>query len=287
VKAARIHQHGDPTVIRIEDVPLPEPGPGEVLVKVAATSFNPTELALRSGALRSLFAIDLPYTLGWDLAGTVIGTGEPVVGWLDGGAAAEFAAAPLARLVAAPTSIPLPAAAAIPLAGLTAWQAVVPNVSAGQRVLINGAGGGIGGYAVQLAKHVGAHVIATASPRSTDAVRRYGADEIIDYTKGFSLTEPVDVMIHLVGTPPSWTAPVRHGGTIISAAAPVPAPPGVTSSHMVVEYDTAQLADLVKLVDAGTVLVEAASYPFEAMAEIHRLSEAGQVRGKITMAPGT
>jgi NADPH:quinone reductase-like Zn-dependent oxidoreductase len=267
---------------------LPAPGPGEVLVKVAATSFNPTEVALRSGALRTLFAIDLPYTLGWDIAGTVTDTGEPVIGWLEGGAAAEYAAAPLTRLVPAPTSIPLAtAAAAIPLAGLTAWQAVLPNVAAGQRVLINGAGGGIGGFAVQLAKHAGAHVIATASARSLDAVRRYGADQIIDYTTGFSLAEPVDVMIHLVGTPPPWTPPVRPGGVIISAAAPVSAPPDMASSHMVVRYEPAQLTELVKLVDAGVVLVDATAYPLDAMAEIHRLSEAGRIRGKITVTPGT
>jgi NADPH:quinone reductase-like Zn-dependent oxidoreductase len=287
VKAARIHRHGAPAVIQFDDVPVPAPGPGEVLVKVAATSFNPTELALRSGALQALFAIDLPYTLGWDVAGTVVDTGAPVISWLEGGAAAEYVAAPLARLVPAPASIPLITAAAIPLAGLTAWQAVLPNVSAGQRVLVNGAGGGIGGFAVQLAKHAGAYVIATASPRSRDTVKRYGADEIIDYTTGFRVDEPVDVMIHLVGTPPPWTPPVRPGGVIISAAAPVAAPPDVTSSHMVVQYEPAQLSQLVKLVDAGVVLVEATSYPFEDIAEVHRLSEAGQVRGKITISPGT
>lgn len=287
MKAARIHRHGDPSVIQFDDVPVPAPGPGEVLVKVAATSFNPTELALRNGVLRSLFPIDLPFTLGWDIAGTIVGTDAPVIGWVDGGAAAEFVAAPADRLVPAPTSIPLPAAAAIPLAGSTAWQAVVPNVTAGQRVLINGAGGGIGGFAVQLAKHVGAHVIATASPRSADTVSRYGADEIIDYTTGFSLTEPVDVMIHLVGTPPPWVPPVRPGGAIVSAAAPVTAPPGVSSSHMVVQYDAAQLTDLVKLVDAGVVAVDVTPYPLAAVADIHRLSEAGRIRGKITITPGT
>ncbi|MET0233535.1 MAG: NADP-dependent oxidoreductase [Kibdelosporangium sp.] len=286
MKAARIHQHGDAAVIRLDDVPLPVPGPGEVLVKVAATSFNPTELALRSGALRSLFTIGLPYTLGWDVAGTVAGSGAPVIGWLEGGAAAEYVAAPLARLVPAPASVPLATAAAIPLAGLTAWQAVVPNVSAGQRVLINGAGGGIGGFAVQLAKHAGAHVIATAGPRSTEAVRDQGADEIIDYTTGFSLTEPVDVMIHLVGTPPPWPPPVRAGGRIVSAAAPVSGSPDVTSSHMVVQYDTDQLTELVELVDAGTVAVDADSYPLEAIADVHRRSEAGETRGKIVITPG-
>jgi NADPH:quinone reductase-like Zn-dependent oxidoreductase len=284
MRSARIHEHGDASVIRIDDVPRPVPGSSEVLIKVVATSFNPTELALRSGVLRSLFPIPLPYTLGWDVAGTV--TGSPVIGWLEGGAAAEYAIAPADRLVPAPTSIALADAAAIPLAGLTAWQTVVPHVSAGQRVLVNGAGGGIGGFAVQLAKHAGAHVIATAGPRSLDAVRRYGADQIVDYTRDSvaSTVDLVDVMIHLVGTPPPWLPPVRPGGVIISAAAPVPAPPEVTSSHIVVDYDTAQLAELVKLVDAGVVTVDVSeSYPLDAIAEVHRRSEAGEIRGKVTL----
>jgi NADPH:quinone reductase-like Zn-dependent oxidoreductase len=287
MRSARIHKHGDASVIRIDDVPQPVPGSGQVLVKIAATSFNPTELALRSGVLRSLFPIPLPYTLGWDVAGTV--AGSPVIGWLEGGAAAEYVAAPSDRLVSAPTGIPLTDAAAIPLAGLTAWQTVFPHVSAGQRVLINGAGGGIGGFAVQLAKHAGAHVVATAGPRSLDAVRRYGADQIIDYTKNSvaSGVDPVDVMIHLVGTPPPWVPPVRRGGVIISAAAPVTAPPGVTSSQLVARYDTAQLAELVKLVDAGVVTVDVTeSYPLDAIAEVHRRSEAGEIRGKVTIIPG-
>jgi NADPH:quinone reductase-like Zn-dependent oxidoreductase len=286
MRSARIHEHGDASVIRIDDVPRPVPGAGEVLIKVAATSFNPTETALRSGVLRSLFPIDLPYTPGWDVAGTV--AGSPAIGWLEGGAAAEYVTAPPDRLVPAPTTIPLTDAAAIPLAGLTAWQAVVPHISAGQRVLVNGAGGGIGGFAVQLAKHAGAHVIATAGARSFDAVRRHGADQIIDYTSDSvpAGVDPVDVMIHLVGTPPPWTPPVRRNGTIISAAAPVPAPPGVTSSHMVVRYDTSQLTELVKLVDAGIVTVDVAeTHSLDALADVHRRSEAGAIRGKVTIVP--
>lgn len=275
------------SVIRIDDVPRPVPADGEVLVTVAATSFNPTEIAVRSGAVRSLFPVGLPYTLGWDVAGTV--AGSPVIGWVDGGAAAEYVAAPADRLVPAPTTIPLTDAAAIPLAGLTAWQAVVPHVSAGQRVLVNGAGGGIGGFAVQLAKHAGAHVIATAGPRSRDAVRRHGADEIVDYTSVSvaSAVDPVDVMIHLVGTPPPWIPPVRRGGTVISAAAPVTPPPGVSSSHLVVRYDTDQLTELVRLVDTGVVTVDVTgTYPLDALAEVHRRAENGDTRGKITIIPG-
>jgi NADPH:quinone reductase-like Zn-dependent oxidoreductase len=286
MRSARIHEHGDTSVIRIDDVPRPVPGDGEVLIEVAATSFNPTEIALRTGVLRSLFPIELPYTLGWDVAGTV--AGRPVIGWLEGGAAAEYVTAPADRLVPAPTTIPLADAAAIPLAGLTAWQVVFPHICAGQRVLVNGAGGGIGGFAVQFAKHAGAHVIATAGARSLDAVRRQGADQIVDYTRDSvaSSVDPVDVMIHLVGTPPPWIPPVRENGTIISAAAPVPAPAGVTSSHLVVRYDTAQLSELVKLVDAGVVTVDVAeTHPLDALAEVHRRCEAGDIRGKVTITP--
>ncbi|MEU8635492.1 NADP-dependent oxidoreductase [Amycolatopsis sp. NPDC048633] len=284
MRSARIHRHGSPSVIRIDDVPRPVPGDGEVSVEVAATSFNPTETALRSGVLRSVFPIELPATLGWDVAGTV--AGRPVIGWLERGAAAEYAVAPAGRLVPAPTGIPLADAAAIPLAGLTAWQVVFPHVSAGQRVLVNGAGGGIGGFAVQFAKRAGAHVIATASARSADAVRRHGADEIIDYTSESvaSAVEPVDVLIHLVGAPPPWTPPVRRSGAIISAAAPVPAPPGVTSTHVVVRYDPAQLTELVNLVDAGVVTVDVTeTHTLDGLADVHRRSEAGDLRGKVVI----
>ncbi|WP_460406963.1 NADP-dependent oxidoreductase [Actinophytocola sediminis] len=286
MRSARIHEHGGPAVIRIDDVPRPVPGPGEVVVEVAATSFNPTETALRSGMLRSLFAVDLPYTLGWDVAGTA--DGRPVIGWLAGGAAAEYVATPAGRLVPAPVGIPLADAAAIPLAGLTAWQTVMPNVRPGQRVLINGAGGGIGGFAVQLAKHAGAHVVATASARSRDAVRRLGADQVVDYTSGSvaASVDPVDVLIHLVGTPPPWVPPVRRGGAIISAAAPVTAPAGVSSTHLVVRYDAAQLSELVALVDAGVVTVEVTeTHPLAGIAEVHRRSAAGEIRGKVIIVP--
>nr|WP_042180643.1 NADP-dependent oxidoreductase [Kibdelosporangium sp. MJ126-NF4]CEL14495.1 Zinc-containing alcohol dehydrogenase superfamily [Kibdelosporangium sp. MJ126-NF4]CTQ88860.1 Zinc-containing alcohol dehydrogenase superfamily [Kibdelosporangium sp. MJ126-NF4] len=272
MKAARIHSHGDPSVIRIDEIGVPVPSDGETLVTVAATSFNPTEIAVRRG----VFDIALPRTLGWDLAGEA--DGEPVIGFVDSGAAAEFAAAPLDRLVPAPTSIPLAHAAAIPLAGLTAWQ-TVSRIERGQKVLINGAGGGIGGFAVQLAKHWGAYVIATASPRSAAAVRAYGADEVVDYTQA-APDQPVDVMIHLVGTPPPWPVPARE--QVISAAAPVEA--DVPSTHVVMRYDRDHLSALVALIDAGVITVDVtASYPLAAMAEVHRRGEAGEFRGKVTV----
>ena len=147
MKAARIHEYGDAGVIRFDDIPRPSPGPGEVLVRQTATSFNPSEVGLRLGLLEGKLDITLPHTLGWDLAGVVAETGPGVTRWspgdavfgLVGGSAAEYAIAPEGELAAAPASIPLAHAAAIPVAGLTAWQAVheEARISPGLRSLAN------------------------------------------------------------------------------------------------------------------------------------------------------
>ncbi|MFI8085305.1 NADP-dependent oxidoreductase [Kitasatospora sp. NPDC086009] len=307
MKSARIHTFGDASVIRYDDVPRPRPGSGEVLVRVAATSFNPTEVALRAGLLQAFLPVDLPYTLGWDVAGTVaeIGSGaegfavgDRVVGRLEGtGAAAEYVRAPGALLVPAPASVPLTHAAALPVAGLTAWQAVFEHgkVTAGQRVLVNGAGGGVGGFVTQLARHAGAEVIATASARSNQAVRRHGAHDVIDYTAGpvaAALDGPVDTLLNLVPLSSrdaaALASAVRPGGRIVSIATPVepPADAGVRAIHMVARNDVAQLTALVELVDAGVVALDiSASHPLADLADVHRLSEAGRIRGKVVIIP--
>jgi NADPH:quinone reductase-like Zn-dependent oxidoreductase len=294
MRAARIHEYGGPDVIRVENVPPPVPAPGEVLIRVAATSLNPTETALRSGRLATFLPVALPLTLGWDVAGTV--DGEPVIGMLDSGAAAEFAVAPPAALVPAPATVPLADAAALPLAGMTAWQAVTQHarIAPGERVLINGAGGGIGGFAVQLVKHAGAYVLATASPRSASMVRELGADEVVDYTAGplgtgpLSVGEPVDVVINCAAIGSAAAAALvplaRPGGRIVTVATPVEASAesGVTAWHMVTRNDPADLAELVRLVDAGVVrLVVTARRTLADLPELHRLAESGGTHGKI------
>ncbi|MFD1939884.1 zinc-binding dehydrogenase [Nonomuraea mangrovi] len=293
-RAARIHEYGSAEVIRHEEAPLPAPGPGEVLVRVAATSFNPSETGLRAGLLQAV----LPYTLGWDVSGTVVAVGAGVTRWsrgdrvigrLDGGgAAAEYVAAPAAALAAAPRAIPPADAAAIPVAALTAWQAVFEHaeVSAGTRVLINGAGGGVGGFAVQLAKRAGATVIATAGPRSAGVVRSQGADRIVDYTAE-PLPGGVDAVINLVGVDEGKAAElaslVRPGGVAVSIATPLPSP---AATHFVTRNDPAQLAQIVALVDAGDLTVDVAeSLPLSELASVHRRSEAGLTRGKIILIP--
>ncbi|GIM90870.1 NADP-dependent oxidoreductase [Paractinoplanes toevensis] len=253
----RIHRYGDAAEIRADDVPRPVPGPGEVLVRVEATSFNPSDIGLRRGLLRDIMPVELPVTLGGEVAGTVVGTGERVVGRASG-AAAEYVAVPARSLVAAPTTVPLAHAAVLPIAGVTAWQAVFEHakIAAGQRVLVNGAGGAVGRIAVQLAAHAGAHVTATARPGSVDAVLHLA---------------PIGV-----GDAASL---LRPGGVLVSITDRVP-PPGV---HFVTRDDAGDLAVLVALVDAGVVHLDVRTRPLADLALVHREAEAGLLGGKTVL----
>ncbi|MET9343241.1 zinc-binding dehydrogenase [Nonomuraea sp. NPDC003804] len=284
MRAARIHEYGDASVISLDEVPVPRPGPDEVLIRVAATSFNPSEVGLRMGLLRDVLPVTLPHTLGLDVAGTVVtgagdfAPGDRVIGLIDG-AAAEYAVAPAGLLARAPERIPLADAAAVPVAGLTAWQAVFEHarIGPGSRVLINGAGGGVGLFSVQLAKHAGAHVVATASPRSAAAVRTLGADEVVDYTST-DLPGGSDVLINLVpGVPASVTGLARR---FVSITEPIEHPRAV---RFVARNDPGQLAELVALIDKGVVKVEADARPLESLADVHRAAERGAVRGKVIL----
>lgn len=284
MRAARIQEYGDASVISLDDVPVPKPGPGEVLIRVSATSFNPSEIGLRTGLLNDVLGVTLPQTLGWDVAGTVVTgagdlvPGDRVIGIIEG-AAAEYAVARSSLLVRAPERIPLVDAAAVPVAGLTAWQAVFEHarVRRGSRVLVNGAGGGVGMFAVQLAKHAGAHVVATASPRSAAAVRALGADELVDYTTS-RLPGGNDVLINLVpDVPASVTGLARE---FVSITRPIEHPRAV---QFVARNDPGQLTELVALIDEGVVHVEADAHPLESLADLHRAAERGLLRGKVVV----
>ncbi|MCW2912233.1 MAG: NADPH:quinone reductase and related Zn-dependent oxidoreductase-like protein [Actinomycetia bacterium] len=307
MKAARIHEFGDASVIRYEEVPQPAPGPGEVLIQVAAASYNPSDVGFRSGFMQAVLPVDLPYVPGADVSGVIaevgqdvdsFAVGDRVIGRLDrGGASAEYVAASTGVLVTAPTTIALTDAAAIPVVALTAWQALFEhaNVGAGQSVLVNGAGGGVGIFTVQLAKHAGAHVVATASGRSAEAVRRYGADQIVDYTLTpvtEALDGQVDAVINLVAVTPEAAADlaslVQPGGVIVSITTPVepPADADVAAIRFVARNDVEQLTEIVELIDAGALSVDVTeSHPLRDLELVHRKSEAGQTHGKIIVIP--
>ncbi|MEV5336569.1 NADP-dependent oxidoreductase [Streptomyces werraensis] len=311
MKAVRFHEYGDPSVLRYEDVEQPVPGAGEVRVRVAATSFNPVDGNIRGGFMQGPIPVTLPHTPGIDVAGTVDALGEGVdgiavddvvVGFLpmDGnGAAAQYVLAPADVLVPAPKSIPLADAAALPLVGLTAYQALFDHgkLTAGQRVLINGAGGAVGGYAVQLAKNAGAHVIATAGPRSGEAVTSAGADEVIDHTATdvtAAVTEPVDLALNLAPVAPDELASlvtlVRPGGVVVNTTVWMPAPSDeerdVRGIDLFVRSDAGQLARLVALIDRGELRVDVAErVPLAELPALHARASEGAVHGKVIVVP--
>jgi NADPH:quinone reductase-like Zn-dependent oxidoreductase len=311
VKAVRFHEYGDPDVLRYEDVEQPVPGAGEVRIRVAATAFNPVDDGIRGGYLREAFPVTLPHIPGIDVSGTVDALGEGVDGvevgdqviaflpMVTDGASAEYAVAPAEILTAAPTSIPLPDAAALPSVGLTAWQALFDDagLAAGQRVLINGAGGAVGGYAVQLAKAADAHVIATASPRSAERVRTAGADEVVDHTAtkvAAAVTEPVDVLLNVAPVDPAELAAlvalVRPGGVVVSTTVWMPAPAdeerGVRAVDVFVRSDAEQLSRLVALVDRGELRVDVDErVPLAELSAVHARANAGTLAGKVVVLP--
>jgi NADPH:quinone reductase-like Zn-dependent oxidoreductase len=309
MKAVRFHRFGGPEVLRYEDVDWPRPAAAQVLIRVAATSFNPVDAAIRSGFLQQVFPVALPHTPGIDVAGTLAEIGEGVAGWSVGeavvgflpmtedGTSAEFVLAPAELLTGAPTSIPLVDAAALPSASLSAWQALFEqaDLKAGQRVLVNGSGGGVGGYALQLAKQAGATVIATASPRSRDAVEALGADRIVDYTATAvteAISEPVEVVLNLVNAPESdpagLTDLVSDGGVLVSTTLPVRDDPGrdVRSVRLFVRSGAGQLATIVERVDSGELRVDVSErFPLSEIARVHELGEAGKFRGKVILIP--
>jgi NADPH:quinone reductase-like Zn-dependent oxidoreductase len=307
MKAVRFHQYGDPDVLRYEDTEQPAPGAGEVRIRVAATSFNPVDDGIRGGYLRDAFPVTLPHTPGIDVAGTVdalgegvgnVAIGDAVIGFLPmtaNGAAAEYVVAPAESLAPAPTSIPLADAAALPMVGLTARQALFDDAGlvAGQRVLINGAGGAVGGYAVQLAKRAGAHVIATASPRSAERVRSAGADELIDHTNAdVTVAEPIDILLNLARIAPqelvALSALVAPGGVVVNTVPTIPTPAdaqrGVRGAGVFVRSDAQQLSQLTALVDSGELRVDVAQrVPLAELPAVHTKGDAGEVSGKVVV----
>lgn len=309
MKAVQFHEVGGPEVLQLTEIDRPEPGAGQVRLRVAASAFSAADAGMRGGFLP--IPIELPHVPGYDASGTIdaigegvdgLNLGDAVIAFLpmerDGGAA-EYVITPAEAVVAAPTSIPLADAAGLPSVALTAWQALFDNgrLTAGQRVLIVGAGGVVGKYGIQLAVRAGVHVIATASPRSFEAVRDAGAHQIVDHTTTDvlgAIDGQVDVLLNLAPVTPEQfaanVAAVRDGGIVVSTTAFMETPGdeerGVSASTVFVLPNRERLTELVSLVDAGSLTVEVTRrISLTELPALHAEAETGRISGKVIVLP--
>jgi NADPH:quinone reductase-like Zn-dependent oxidoreductase len=302
MKAVRITQYGStPTV---EEIPSPRVGPKDVLVRIEAASLNPLDVKLQSGVMHQFFPLSFPYTLGTDFAGTVEGvgsmvarwqTGDKVVGRLDpisGGALAEFAVVPGMQLAAAPPTISIENAAGIPTAAGTAWQALfeIAKLQRGQSVLVHAGAGGVGSFAVQFARLVGARVIATASGAGIELARELGADQVIDY-RAVDFTKEVsdvDLVLDTLGgdTQQRSFGVLRNGGTLISTTAPpdeaMAKAHQLSAAFVFHQSNSQRLAVLLGLFDAGMFKVTVDRHvTLMDLASAFDHQRSGRARGKI------
>jgi NADPH:quinone reductase-like Zn-dependent oxidoreductase len=304
MKAIRIHRRGGPETLVYEDAPVPALQPGDVLVRVHAAGISPAEFTWRiwetpDGRSR------VPFIPSHEISGVVadvapdvrdVEVGDAVYGLIDffrDGGAAEYVAVRTTELAPKPRSLDHTSAAATPLSALTAWQALFDHarLTAGQRVLIHGAAGGVGSFAVQLAHWRGAHVIATASARNVDFVRKLGADDIIDYgaTRFESVVRDVDVVLDTIGgttTEKSWSVLRRNGLLVTVVRQPEEWTAGRAARGLffLVEPSRTQLNELSQLIDAGMIrpVVEAV-LPLDSAREAYERGISEHPRGKLVL----
>jgi NADPH:quinone reductase-like Zn-dependent oxidoreductase len=297
MRAAVIHRTGGPEVLNVEEVPRPEPAEGEVLIKVAVASVNPIDWKYRRGVAPR----QLPAVLGSDVAGTVelsrtdgFAEGDRVFGFAASGGYAEFATARAGAIAQTPAGVADEQAAAIPVAGLTAWQVLFERaqLQAGQTVLIAGAAGGVGHFAVQFARIAKARVIGIGSAHNREFVLGLGAEEYVDYTREnvAEAVSEVDVAFDAVGgeTTETLLSTVREGGILITIAAAPPetaaAERNVRAELHVTSPNPEQMSEIAELIARGEVRVEIAErLPLTDVRRAHELSEGGHTRGKIVL----
>lgn len=328
MRAVRLHAHGGPEVLRLDEVPVPEPRSGEVLVRVHAAGVNPPDRYLRDGLTtmpgETESTVSLPVIPGTDVSGVVeavaadvtgLRVGDEVFGLLrfpgfNGSGYAEYVAAPAADLAHKPAGIDHVHAAGAPMAALTAWQFLIeaghthPSpfqearhrptaLDADTTVLVNGAAGGVGHIALQLAKWKGARVIAVASGAHESFLNGLGADRFLDYTKSRpeELVRDVDLVVDTVGGPGSkrFLRTLKRGGALFPVLPGAVDPEetarlGITVSTAQVRSNGAQLAELGRLLDAGTVRVAIDStYALADARAAHERAARGHVQGKIVL----
>jgi NADPH:quinone reductase-like Zn-dependent oxidoreductase len=303
VKAVTIRNYGGPEQLRYEEVLAPQAGPGQVLVRVHAASINPVDYKVASGAFRALGSLTFPWIPGSDLSGVIVGVGPGATGFADGtpvfghcpsGAYAELAVAPAATVARKPEAVTHVEAASIPIAAQTAWQALFDHgqLQAGQSVLIHAAAGGVGSFAVQLARWKGATVIGTASADNADYVRSLGADRVIDYrtTPFDTAVKDVDLVLDAVGgeVQRRSSAVLRRGGRLVSIVGPPPEDEaqkhGVDAVLFRMQPSTALLEQLAKLMVEGVIRsVVSKTYPLSQAREAWQEHMKGHNRGKVVL----
>jgi len=331
VRAARIHEYGPPDVFRVEEVPPPVLRPRDVLVEVRGSSVNPVDYKIRFGGQRALIHYRLPWILGLDFSGVVTAVGEKVTRFAVGdevygspthrrpGCYAQQVAIDERQAARKPRNLTHHEAATIPLVGLTAWGALVVQgrLKAGDKALIHAGSGGVGTFAIQLAKALGAHVATTCSARNESLVRSVGADEVIDYrTQKFEeILEDYDYVLDAIGGETRErsfrvlrrggrlatmiggfpAAAKKHGpalgalvalGGLVSLSLRGPLIHGVSIHHVLRDSDARLLDPITALIEAGKIRpVIDRVLPLDAIAEAHRYIETGRARGKIVIDP--
>src|SRR5438477_5227380 len=309
MKAVRIHNYGGPEVLKYEDAPRPQPGKGEVLIRVHATSVNPIDWRVRAGYMKDFLSHSFPLILGWDVSGLVeeVGSnpatagrfkkGDEVYSLPDhtrNGAYAEYMVVRESEVALKPNALHHIRAAAVPLAALTAWQALfdTAQLQPEQRVLIHGAAGGVGHFAVQLAKWKGAYIIGTASVKNHEMLYELGADELIDYTQQRfeDVARKIDIVLDTLGGETqerSWSV-LKKGGNLVSLVQPPSEEKakklGVRAALLSAQPNGAQLAEIAKIIDSGELTpVINRILPLSEARRAHELSQSGHIHGKIAL----
>src|SRR5438105_12139285 len=309
MKAIRIHNYGGPKVLHYEDAPRPKPQAGEVLVRVHAAGVNPIDWKVREGEMKDFWPHKFPLILGWDLSGVVeelgpspaaagrFKRGDEVYSLPDptrDGAYADYIVVRESELALKPNSLHHIRAAAVPLAALTAWQSLfdTAQLQPDQRVLIHAGSGGVGHFAVQLAKWKGAYVFATASTKNQDLLRKLGVDEPIDYTQQRfeDVARKIDIVLDTLGGETqerSWSV-LKKGGNLVSLVQPPSEEKakelGVRAELLGAQPNGAQLAEIAKIIDSGKLApVFDRILPLSEARRAHELSQSGHTQGKIAL----
>jgi NADPH:quinone reductase-like Zn-dependent oxidoreductase len=304
VRGVAYDEFGGPEVLTLrDDLPDPPVGPDTVLVRVHTAGVNPVDMTIRQGLLASYFPHRFPIIPGWDVAGVVEAAGPAITAFAPGdevygyvrrddvqwGTTAELVPAPQRCLAHKPSSLSFAEAAGVPLAGLTAYQALTEalDVHEGERVLVHRAAGGVGFFAVQIAVALGAYVVGTASPRNHGFLRDAGAAEVLDYSAGpisGQLAEPVDAVLDLVGGDTLADAPAQVRDKARIASVIDPSVNGMGGRYVFVRPEHEHLEELARMADAGQLRVPIAkAFPLEQTAAAQELVAGGHVRGKVVV----